>query len=185
MSNLKKLAFLFALATVCPVQSFAPAIAQTKNQSKDARAAVTSFFSLLKARQYAALYDFLPSQLRQQMTREQLSQSLKRLESFIVIERMEIRRVQERGDYAVVDTTIYGRPQKPLNINGEEVKEGRVVAQQFLFRENGQWKIATADSRTQSFFLSRNPEFNQRFQITQPRFEFKQNGEWKAVGRKQ
>ncbi len=181
MLNLKKFFFQFvaiASLSLILVSSFA----QNRHQSKDARAAVNSFFSLLKSQQYAALYDFLPSQLQQQITREQLSQSLKRLESFIVIERMEIGRVQERGDYAVVDTTIYGRLKKPLNLNQQEVSEGRVAAQQFLFRENGQWKIATADSRAQAYFLKRNPEFNKQFQIAPPKFEFKQNGEWKAMG---
>jgi hypothetical protein len=158
------------------------ATAQNRSQSKDARATVRSFFSLLKSGAYAALYDFLPSQLQRQMTREQLSLSLKRLESFIVIERMEIGRVQERGDYAVVDTTIYGRLKQPLKLNQEEVKEGRVLAQQFLFREDGQWKIATADNRAQSFFLKRHPEFSQWFQLAQPKFEFKQGREWKPAG---
>lgn len=185
MSNLKKPFFPFAVAFVCLLLIFTPAFAQKKNQSKDARSTVNSFFSLLKSGAYAALYDFLPSQLQQQITREQLSLSLKRLESFIVIERMEISRVQERGDFAVVDTTIYGRLKQPLTINGEEVKEGRIAAQQFLFREHSQWKIVTADNRTQSFFLKRNPEFSQQFQITQPKFEFKQGGEWKAMSRRQ
>jgi hypothetical protein len=184
MSNLKKMISLFAVAIVWSLLAFASAGAQTGNQPKDPRGTVKRFFSLLKSGAYPALYDFLPSQLQQQITREQLSLSLKRLESFIAIERMEIRRVQERGDYAVVDTTIYGRLKKPLNLNGQEIIEGRVATQQFLFRENGQWKIATADNRTQSFFLNRYPEFNRHFQITPPKFEFKQNGEWKAVGRR-
>lgn len=185
MSNLNKLVSLLAVAAVWSLLTFASAGAQNKNRSTGPRAAVTSFFSLLKTQQYAALYDLLPSQLRQQITREQLSLSLKRLESFIVIERMEISRVQERGDYAVVDTTIYGRLKKPLSLDHQEVNEGRVAAQQFLFRENGQWKIATADNRTQSFFLQRNPQFNRQFRLTPPKLEFKQDGEWRLMGRRQ
>ncbi len=174
---------LICLAVVCAILSLT-AQSQNTSQPKGARATVRSFFSLLKSGAYAALYDFLPSQLQRQTTREQLSSSLKRLESFITIERMEIGRVQERGDFAVVDTTIYGRLKQPLKLNDEEIKEGRFAAQQFLFREAGRWKIATADNRTQSFFLKRNPEFSKQFQITQPKFEFKQSGEWKAMGRK-
>lgn len=161
----------------------APGAAQNKSQAKDARAAVNSFFSLLKTGSYAALYDFLPSELQRQITREQLSLSLKRLDSFIAIERLEIGRVQQRGDYAVVDTTIYGRLKKTMTLNGEEITEGRVAAQQFLFREGGQWKIATADNRAQSYFLKRNPEFSSQFKLSQPRFEFKRKGKWGALSR--
>jgi hypothetical protein len=106
-----------------------------------------------------------------------------RLDSFITIERMEVGRVQARGDFAVVNTTIYGKLKKPVAINGEEISEGRVSAQQFLYREGGQWKVVTADSRTQSYFLKRNADFGKQFQLAQPRFEFKQNDKWTALGK--
>ncbi|MBK9708005.1 MAG: hypothetical protein IPO77_13635 [Acidobacteria bacterium] len=57
--------------------------AQAKSRPKTPQAAVRTFFTQLKTRQYASLYEFLPSQLQQQITREQLAQNLKRLESFI------------------------------------------------------------------------------------------------------
>lgn len=158
--------------------------AQNSNQSKDARAAVNKFFSLLKSRSYPALYDFLPNDLQKQITREQLSLSLKRLETFILIEKMEIVRIQERGDFAIADTTIYGKLIKPMKLPNEEIRDGRIQVQQLLLKENGQWKVASADSRTQSSFLKRNPDFNKQFQFNPPKFEFKQNGEWKSVGRK-
>lgn len=180
---MKKLLFQTITAIICSSLIFAPGAAQSANQSKDARAAVNRFFSLLKAGAHEKLYDFLPSELQRQITREQLSFSLKRLDSFIAIERLEVGRVQQRGEFAVVDTTIYGRLKRPLTINGEEVTEGRVAAQQFLFREGGQWKIATADNRAQSYFLKRNPEFSRQFQLSQPRFEFKQKGKWAALNR--
>src|SRR5215468_3563054 len=109
--------------------------AQKENKSKEARAAVNKFFLLLKSRSYPALYEFLPSDLQRQITREQLALSLMRLDSFISIERLEIGRVQGHGDFAVVDTTIYGKLKKPVMINGDQVSEGRVAAQQFLYRE--------------------------------------------------
>jgi hypothetical protein len=172
-----KTIFSIALILFC----FAlPLAAQSKPSSP--RAAVQTFFSLLKSRKYDALYDFLPAQLQQQTTREQLAQSLKRLDGFLVIEQLEIGRVQERNEFAVVDTTIYGRLKQPMTLNNEEIREGRASVQQFLFREDGKWKLATADNRTQNFFLKRNPEFNKQFQITRPRFEFKQNGQWTAFG---
>ncbi|HMV84617.1 MAG TPA: NTF2-like N-terminal transpeptidase domain-containing protein [Blastocatellia bacterium] len=151
-------------------------------QGKDARSAVQSFFTLLKSQKYAELYDFLPSELQKQITREQLTGSLKRLEANLAIERMEIGRVQQRGDVAVVDATIYGNLKRPMEMNGQQVKEGRVTVQQFLFKENGQWKVATADNRSRDFFLKRNPNFKQQFQLTPPQFAFKQNGKWMPLG---
>ncbi len=181
--ELKRLLLGFAAVIVFTAMNIMYGAAQTDNQSKEARAAVNKFFLLLKSRSYPALYEFLPADLQRQITREQLSLSLMRLNSFITIERLEIGRVQGHGDFAVVDTTIYGTLKKPVMLNGEEISEGRVTAQQFLFREGGNWKVATADNRTQSFFLKRNLEFSKQFQITQPRFEFKQKDKWMALGR--
>lgn len=149
---------------------------------QDPRATVQSFFALLKSGQYAALYEFLPAQLQQQTTREQLAQSLKQLDSTLAIERMEIGRIQQRNDVAVVDTTIYGRLKRPMKINGQEVKEGRAITQQILLRENGQWKVSSADSRARAFFLKRNPDFAKQFKLTRPNFEFQQDGQWRPIG---
>ncbi len=180
---MKRLLFLLVAIIAFSASWLIPVAAQNDNQSKEARAAVNKFFLLLKSRSYPALYEFLPSDLQKQITREQLALSLMRLDSFITIERMEIGRVQARGDYAVVNTTIYGKLKKPVTVNGDEVSEGRVAAQQFLFRENGQWKVVTADNRTQSYFLKRNAEFGKQFQLLQPRFEFKQKDGWAPLGR--
>jgi hypothetical protein len=169
---------LAVLVLVGLVLSGASAHPQSKSQPQDARAAVQTFFSLLKNQKYSSLYEFLPSQLQQQITPAQLALSLKRLESFIIIDRMEVGRAQQKGDFAVVDTTIYGRLKKPLKVNGEEVTEGRVSVQQYLFKESNNWKVATADNRTRDYFLKSHPEFNKQFQFVLPRFEFKQNGRW-------
>jgi hypothetical protein len=178
-SAAKKRGRPFALLILaCLVLTGASVRSQSKNQSKDARAAVQAFFNLLKNQKYSSLYEFLPSQLQQQITPAQLALSIKRLESFIIIDRMDVGRSQQKGDFAVIDTTIYGRLKKPLKVNGEEVTEGRVSVQQFLFKENNNWKIATADSRTRDYFLKNHPEFNKQFQFMLPRFEFKQNGQW-------
>jgi hypothetical protein len=176
---MKGLLFLFVAVIVFSVSG----AAQNNNQSKDARSAVNKFFLLLKSKSYPAIYEFLPSDLQRQITREQLALSLRRLDSFLTIERMEVGRVQQRGDFAVVNTTIYGRLKKPVKVNGEEVSEGRVAAQQFLLREGGQWKVVTADNRTQSYFLKRNTEFSKQFQLAQPKFEFKQRDKWTAMGK--
>lgn len=169
-------------ASLCWLALGAGAAAQQKQPDNAARAAVEKFFALLKTQQYAQLYDFLPSELQGQLTREQLTASLQRLDSFLTIERLQIGRVQQQGDFAVVDTTIYGRLKKPLRFNEAEITEGRVVAQQYLFKENGQWKVVTADDRTRAYFLKRNPNFNQQFQLARPQFAFKRAGQWTPLG---
>jgi hypothetical protein len=168
---------------VCFVFIDGSALAQNKQKSGDARTTVQTFFTLLKSQRYSSLYEFLPSKLQEQVTREQLTKSLKRLETYITIERMEISRVQENGDYAVIDTKIYGRLKKPLKLKTENASEGRITVQQYLFKEDNRWKIATADNRTRDYFLKRNPDFNKQFQFNLPRFEIKQNGQWRAPRR--
>ena len=176
MFNLKSIRFTF---TALALLSFgAVALAQ----GKDPRNAVQNFFSLLKTQKYAELYDALPAELQKQTTREQTIAGLNRLGAFIAVERLEVGRVQQRGDFAVVDTTIYGTLKKPMNFNGEEIKEGRTSVQQYLLKENGKWKVASADNRSQDFFLKRNPDFKKQFQLTTPQFAFKQLGQWKAMG---
>jgi len=160
-----------------------PALAQNRQRSGDARATVLAFFTLLKSQRYSSLYEYLPSKLQEQITREQLTTSLKRLETYITIERMEIGRVQQNGDYAVIDTTIYGRLKKPLKLETEEADEGRITVQQFLFKEDNRWKVVTADNRARDYFIKRNPEFNKQFQFNLPRFEIKQEGQWRAPKR--
>lgn len=176
---------MFKRKLICCVLAIASLMvsAQAQIKSGNPRSTVQNFFSLLKAQKYAELHDFLPSQLQKQTTREQLAESLKRLDQFLTIERMEIGRIQQRGDYAVVDTTIYGNLKRAMNVNGAEVKEGRVSVQQYLLKEDGRWRITTADNRTRDFFLKRNPEFKQQFQLTQPQFALKQNGQWNSLGK--
>lgn len=163
---------LFVLALPTPAQP-------------DAKGAVNSFFSLLKGQKYTALYEYLPGEMQQKVSREQLTSSLKRLSSFITIEKMDIGRVQQKGDFAVADTTIYGKLARPVKSTegktDKQAQEGKVAVQQYLFKENGHWKVATADSSARSYFLKKHPDFKQGFQFTQPRFFIKQNGQWKAM----
>ena len=145
------------------------------------RTAVQNFFKRLKSGQYDAVYDDLPSQIQQQVTREQLIQSLKRLESFLVMDKMAIGRVQQRSESAVVDTTIYGRLKRPMKVEGEDIFEGRVEVQQYLIKEGRDWRVITADDRTRAYFLRRNPEFNGGFELSAPRFAFKKKGLWQPL----
>jgi len=184
MLKTKLIRGLLVSLVMCSI--FIPAQSQNRAQKSaglsEVRGAVQNFFSLLKSQKYSELYDSLPSQLQKQMTREHLTASLTRLGAFLTIERMEIGRVQQRGDFAVVDTTIYGNLKRVINLNGEQVKEGRVTVQQYLLKENGSWKLTTADNRTRDFFLKRNPEFKKQFQLSQPQFAFRQKGRWVPLG---
>ena len=155
-------------------------LAQTKKAN--AKQTVEHFFALLKGQQYAKLYALLPTEMQGQVTREQLAVNLKRLESFLTLERLQIGRLQEKGEFAVVDTIIYGKLKQPMNFNGTTINEGRVTTQQILFKENNQWKIVSADDGARNFFLKRNPQFNQQFQLTKPQLAFKRDGQWTAMG---
>lgn len=156
------------------------AFAQTARQNP--RGSVTTFFNQLKSGQYESLYDQLPSQIQKTAPRDQTIQSLKRLGAFITMERMDIGRVQQRGDLAVIDTTIYGRLTKPMKLQGEEISEGRVAVQQYLIKEGKEWRVITADDRTRAFFLRQNPDFAKEFSLTSPLFGYKRNGVWQNLG---
>ena len=170
-----------ALALMLCAALSALVFAQAKPTS--ASQTVQSFFALLKGQQYAKLHELLPSQMQAQISREQLTVNLKRIEGFLTLERMQVGRVQEKGEFAVVDTTIYGKLKQPMNFNGAFISEGRVVTQQYLFKENGQWKVVTADESARNFFLKRNPQFNQQFQLSKPQLAFKRDGQWTAMGK--
>jgi hypothetical protein len=146
------------------------------------RGAVTTFFNQLRTGQYESLYDQLPTEIQKVGSREQTIQSLRRLGGFITMERMEIGRVQQKGNLAVIDTTIYGRLTKPMKFQGEEISEGRVAVQQYLIKEGKEWRVITADDRTRSFFMRQNPDFASNFSLTSPRFAYKRNGAWQSLG---
>ena len=171
--------FLVTIAIVPFV--FALFSAQAQKGHPDARATVQNFFSHLKAQQYAELYDYLPSEVRQYVTQEQLVQSLRRLGSFIQIDRMEIGRTQQHAQFAVIDTNLYGRLKQPLKFEGTEIVEGRVAVQQYMIREGQDWKVITADERSRALFLEHNPEFSRGFELSPPQFAYKRNGAWEPI----
>lgn len=164
-----------------------PIIAAPQHRNTNPQAAVVAFFDQLKSQRYDALYDFLPSRMQSHLTREQLTQSLRRLDSLIKFDRIETGRVQRRGNYAVVDTVLYGTLRRAMKIDGQDASEGRLAVQQLLFREDGQWKIVTADDRTQRLFQQQYPGFDKEFQLRPPQFAFNVGGVWKALqpGREQ
>ncbi|MBK9314855.1 MAG: hypothetical protein IPM55_11520 [Acidobacteria bacterium] len=154
------------------------ATAQKNATKESARGAVVRIFALLKAGEYAEIYQYLPNSMQQRTTREQLDQSLSRLQNFLLIDRITVGKTQQSGETAVVETTILGRLKRPLTVNGATISEGRVIAQQILAKEDGQWKLITADNRTRDLFLKEHPDFKNNFRLTEPQLFFRQNGKW-------
>jgi hypothetical protein len=138
----------------------------------DVRAAVTRIFDQLKTGQYAALYDALPSSSRSRLSRERFVEGLQRSRNLYQLERLEIGAVRVAGDLAVVDTIMYARIAKPFDT------EGKLVAQQYVVREDGTWRVATGDNATINRFLKNNPAFAKKFPVKRTRAFIKQNGKW-------
>jgi hypothetical protein len=91
------------------------------------------------------------------------------------LDRMEIGAIRTSGDIAVVDTVMYGRIHRPIE------SDGKIVAQQYLVREGGRWRVATGDPATIKQFLAANPGFGKKFPIRQPRVYVKRDGRWVDV----
>src|SRR5262245_48026465 len=92
----------------------------------DVRATVESVFQSLKNRNYEALYESLPSGSRARITRERFASSLRRAQDNYELSRLDVGNIRVAGDFAVVDTVLYGRLLKPLEL------EGKIVVQQYL-----------------------------------------------------
>jgi hypothetical protein len=138
----------------------------------DVRSTVQNVFEQLKAHNYDTLYDLLPGAARNRMSRERFVSALQRAQGFYQLDRMDIGAVRVSGDLAVVDTVLYGRVVTPIQA------EGKVVAQQYLVREGGKWRVATGDRSTVRKFLAGNPAFGKGFQIREPRLYIKQKDKW-------
>jgi hypothetical protein len=141
----------------------------------EVRGVVQSVFEQLKSGQYGDLYDLLPNASRARISRERFTNMLQRTRNMYVLERMDMGTVRTSGDLAVVDTVFYGRVLQPIQ------SEGKIVAQQYLVREDGKWRVATGDRQTVRRFLAANPRFAQKFPVRQPRIYVKREGQWVDV----
>ena len=147
------------------------ALAAASDQS-DVRATVQSVFEQLKAQNYDGLYDLLPDSSRSRMSRDRFVSALQRAQDFYQLDRLEIGATKVMGNFAVVDTVLYGRVVAPIQA------EGKIVVQQYLLREDGKWRVATGDQSTVRKFLAANPGFSKSFRISQPRIYIRQNDKW-------
>ncbi len=149
-----------------------PAGMARASEETDVRGVVQHVFQQLQSRDYAAVYDSLPSSTRNRMSRDRFVNALKRSQDRYVLDRINIGSVRVSGNVAIADTELYGRLAKPLEA------EGKIVVQQYLVREDGKWRVATGDSTTIQRFLKANPTFGRKFPIRQPRVYVKQDGKW-------
>src|SRR5437016_9624940 len=177
MKKEMKIKTTFAIVLVglgCFVSS---GIASRRNSTKpsdqsDVRAAVPRIFDQLKAGQYEALYDSLPSSSRSRITRDRFASALQRSRNLYQLDRIEIGAPRVSGNLAVVDTVMYAHIAPPFDA------DGKLVVQQYLVREEGGWRVATGDRATIDRFLKSNLAFARRFPIKPPRAYIKQNGKW-------
>ena len=144
----------------------------TPSDEANVRSAVQRIFDQLKAGQYEALYDSLPSSSRARISRDRLVKGLQGTRDLYQLDRIEIGAVRVAGNIAVVDTVMYARIAKPFDA------DGKLVVQQYLVREDGSWRVATGDTATINSFLKTNPSFARRFPIRKPQAFIKQNGQW-------
>jgi len=146
--------------------------ALSASNETEVRATVERVFQELKSKNYDALYENLPASSRTRLSRERFTSSLRRTQDTYALDRLEIGKVKASGNIATVDTVFYGRLLKPFET------EGKIVAQQYLVREDGKWKVATGDNATIRRFLAANPAFARQFPIRAPRVFVKKDGGW-------
>ena len=149
--------------------------AASVSDEAEARNVAQEVFSQLKSGQFGALYDRLPAASRERISRERFTSALRRTQDMYKLDRLEIGAVRVSGNMAVVDTVMYGRLLRPVE------SEGKIAAQQYLVREDGQWRVATGDRTTVRRFLAANPRFAKKFSIREPRVYMKRDGRWVDV----
>lgn len=146
--------------------------AASPSDESDVRNAVQHIFNQLKSGQYGSLYDSLPSSSRSRISRDRLVQGLRQSQDVFQLQRIEIGTVRVSGNLAVVDTVMYAHISKPFDA------DGKLVVQQYLVREGGNWRVATGDNATINTFLKNNPSFGKKFPIKKPQAFINQNGKW-------
>jgi len=142
------------------------------SDQSDVRDAVQRIFEQLKARDYGALYDVLPSTQRSRMSRDRFVNALQKAQDFLELDKIDVGAIKVSGNLAVVDTVLYGRVVAPIQA------EGKIVVQQYLLREDGKWRVATGDQATVKKFIASSPGFQKGFKLTAPRVYIKQDGKW-------
>ncbi|MDX6577254.1 MAG: hypothetical protein QOE96_3207 [Blastocatellia bacterium] len=167
-----KLIILLLSLLICAATAGA---AGAPSDESEVRNSVQRIFDQLKAGQYEALYDSLPSSTRSRLPRERFVKGLQGTRSMYQLDRIEIGNVRVSGNLAVVDIVMYAHIQQPFNA------DGKLVVQQYLVHEDGNWRVATGDRATIDRFLKSNPGFARKFPIKRTRAYINQNGQWVEI----
>lgn len=145
------------------------------SDESDVRSTIQHVFDQLKSGEYGGLYDSLPASSRNRISKDRFTTGLQRTSNLYQLQRIEIGAVRVSGNLAVADTTMFAHINKPFDA------DGKLVVQQYLIREDGQWRVATGDNATVNRFLQLNPTFARRFPIKRPIAYVNQNGKWVEV----
>jgi hypothetical protein len=168
-----KLIILALLSLACT--AITVSVCAAPSDESEVRSSVQRIFDQLKAGQYEALYDSLPSSTRSRLARDRFVKGLQGTRNMYQLDRIEIGSVRVSGNLAVVDTVMYAHIQQPFNA------DGKLVVQQYLVREDGIWRVATGDRATIDRFLKSNPGFARKFPIKRTRAYINQNGQWVEI----
>lgn len=167
--------FVLIVLTFLAVCGSSQSATAAVSDESDVRATIQRVFDQLKSGQYASLYDGLPSSSRSRIAKGQFVNGLQRSSNMYRLDRIEIGQIRVSGNLAVADTTMYAHINKPFDA------DGKLVVQQYLIREDGQWRVATGDNATINRFLKANPSFARRFPIRRPKAYINQNGKWVEI----
>ncbi len=163
----------FAVTLVCLITcSLSTVAARPASAEDDVRNAVTQAFQHLRAGQYDALYEALPTASQRRLPRARFVQGLGRTRNLYELDRLELGGVHVAGELAVVDTVIYAHAHAPME------GEGKIVARQYLVREDGRWRVTTGDRAAISPLLAAHPTFAKQYPPTSPRIYLKRDGRW-------
>ena len=173
-TQMKSKLIILALAFLSWLATAGVASAATSDES-EVRSSVQRIFDQLKAGEYEALYDSLPSSTRSRVPRDRFVKGLEGTRNIYQLNRIEIGAVRVSGNLAVVDTVMYAHIQQPFNA------DGKLIVQQYLVREDGSWRVATGDRATIDRFLKSNPAFARKFPIKRTRAYVQQNGQWVEI----
>lgn len=143
----------------------------------EVRGTVERAFQQLKAGDFNSLYDVLPSASQRRQSREGFVRALERTRGMYELERLEIGAVRVSGDLSVVDSVIYGRGRAPF------AGEAKIVARQYLVREDGRWRVTTGDRATIQPLLTANPAFAKKYPLAQPRLYLKRDNRWVDISK--
>ena len=169
---------LTAIAAAAVFLIIAPPVAAARTSAGEAevRGVLDRAFRQLRAGEYDALYDVLPTMSQRRISRARFVKALERTRGMYELNRLEINRLSVFGDTAAVDTTLYGRVRAPFE------GEGKVLARQYLVRENGEWRVTTGELSTVRRLLADQPQLARRFPPSEPRVYVKRDGRWTGMG---